>query len=282
MPHRDYNEARFARVLDYLHRHFRDPIALEHVADIACLSPHHWHRIYRAVCGETVHETVKRMRLHHAAFLLLNTQQSVEHIARECGYSGNSQSFDRIFRQAYGVSPKDYRRHSRLRSPRQPQTESKSTMHEVRMTTLDALPVAALPHRGDYMKIGQTFDRLESLLSLRGQLPHPQARYFGIYFDDPACSPASALRAQAAVFIGGQAVRAPLEGTTLSGGRYAVLRHRGPYAELHRAYDWFYREWLLQSPHRVRNAPCIEEHLNDWKITAAPDWLTDIYMPLED
>ena len=58
MRHPEYNEARFAKVLQYLHRHYRDEIDLARLADIACLSPCHWHRIYRAVMGETIAETL--------------------------------------------------------------------------------------------------------------------------------------------------------------------------------------------------------------------------------
>ena len=40
---------------------------------------------------------------------------------------------------------------------------------------------------------------------------------------------------------------ADLRPLTIAGGRYAVLLHVGPYAELHRAYTWLYREWLPTS-----------------------------------
>ena len=31
------------------------------------------------------------------------------------------------------------------------------------------------------------------------------------------------------------------------GGRHAVLHHKGPYAELNKAYRWLYRDWLPAS-----------------------------------
>lgn len=67
MRHLEYNEARFAKVLQHLHQHYPHDIDLARLADIACLSPYHWHRLYRAVLGETIYETLKRIRLHHAA-----------------------------------------------------------------------------------------------------------------------------------------------------------------------------------------------------------------------
>jgi len=86
--------------------------------------------------------------------------------------------------------------------------------------------------------------------------------------------------AAAAVALGGADATPPLQTLTLAAGRYAVLEHRGAYAELHRAYDWLYRDWLLQSPYRLADAPCIKECRNDWQTTPPQELLTDIWLPL--
>ena len=278
MRHPEYNEARFAKVLQYLHRHYPHEIDLARLADIACLSPCHWHRIYRAVMGETIAETLKRIRLHHAAHLLLSGDKPLAEVARACGYGGNAQSFIRIFREAYGQHPQDYRARGGAPCPAPAPVETSAYPLEIR--DIAPLPVAILPHHGDYMNIGATLSHAESLLTLRGQLPAAQARYFGIYYDDPDACPASALRAEVAIYTGEAPVAAPFEQRLLPGGRYAVLHHRGTYAGLHRAYDWLCRDWLLQSPYRLAETPCIEEYRNDCKTTPPQELLTDIWLPL--
>ena len=278
MRHPEYNEARFAKVLQYLHRHYRDEIDLARLADIACLSPCHGHRIYRVVMGETIAETLKRIRLHHAAHQLLTTAKPLAEVARACGYGGNAQSFIRIFREAYGQHPQDYRARGGAPCPAPAPVETSA--YPLEICDIAPLPVAILPHHGDYMNIGATFSHAESLLTLRGQLPVAQARYFGIYYDDPDACPAIALRAEVAIYTGDAPVAAPFTRQLLPGGRYAVLHHRGAYAELHRAYDWLYRDWLLQSPYRLADAPCIEEYCNDWQTTPPQELLTDIWLPL--
>ena len=320
MRHLEYNEARFAKVLQHLHQHYPHDIALARLADIACLSPYHWHRLYRAVLGETIYETLKRIRLHHAARLLLDSHKPLPDIARACGYGGNAQSFARIFRDAYGMSPQDYRARGGVPYPALPPERTTAT-YPVKIRDIAALPVVALPHHGDYMSIGASFSQLETLLTLRGHLPAPQARYFGIYYDDPAGCPTAQLRAAAAVVKGrhkaegvrvmvvpGSArvrLQAEAEGLdkiftdfgaewrnagcsmclgmnpdTMDAGRYAVLEHRGAYAELHRAYDWLYRDWLLNSPYQLADAPCLEEYLNDWQQVPPQELRTNIYLPL--
>ena len=60
--------------------------------------------------------------------------------------------------------------------------------------------VAALSHRGDYQKIGPTFERLAALAG--GQnLFGPSTRSFGIYYDDVSAVPREALRSDACMTV---------------------------------------------------------------------------------
>ena len=45
-------QARLDRVVDHIYAHLDEDIRVEGLADIACLSPYHWHRIYVAMRGE--------------------------------------------------------------------------------------------------------------------------------------------------------------------------------------------------------------------------------------
>jgi AraC family transcriptional regulator len=44
-------QARLDRVVDHIYAHIDDDIRPEGLAEIACLSPYHWHRIYVAMRG---------------------------------------------------------------------------------------------------------------------------------------------------------------------------------------------------------------------------------------
>jgi AraC family transcriptional regulator len=55
-------EARLQRVITHVHAHLDEPLDLNALADVAHLSPHHWHRVYHAMTGETLAGTVKRLR----------------------------------------------------------------------------------------------------------------------------------------------------------------------------------------------------------------------------
>ena len=95
-------------MIEYVFDHLDDELDLNRLADIACLSPHHWHRVYTAMRGETLAATVKRLRLNRAAGYLANTSMSIDAIAARSGYP-NVQSFTRIFKDVYGMPPAAYR-----------------------------------------------------------------------------------------------------------------------------------------------------------------------------
>ena len=59
-----------------------------------------------------------------------------------------------------------------------------------------------------------------------------------------------------------------------------MLRHKGPYAEMHKAYQWLYGQWLPKSGRQLRDAVMFEEYLNNPRDVAPAELLTDIHMPL--
>jgi AraC family transcriptional regulator len=64
----------------------------------------------------------------------------------------------------------------------------------------------------------------------------------------------------------------------LNGGEYAVLRHKGPYAD--KAYLWLYAQWLPASGRQLRDSGMFEEYLNNPRDVPPTELLTDIHMPL--
>ena len=272
-------EDRLARVTAYIHDHLDEDIDLNRLAEIACLSPYHWHRIYRAVHGETVAATVKRVRLSRAAGHLAHSDMPVDQVARKCGYP-NLQSFTRIFSAAYGMPPAQYRKsggHARLREQTR---EGVQGMYDVTIKTLDDMTAATVEHRGPYMEVGRSFEAVFGWLAVRNLMGQVQ-KTIGIYYDDPDAVPEDQLRSRAGVVIAdGFAVEPPLELTPIAGGDYAVLRYKGPYADMPEAYRWFYSEWLKESGREAADQPMFEDYLNNPRDTAPSDLLTDIYMPL--
>ncbi len=282
--HRARYAARLARVRDPIYDHLDEPLDIDRLADIACLSPYHWHRIYQSMYGETVATTVRRLRLHRAAGFLANGTMPVAEIAARSGYS-SLQSFTRTFSAVFGMPPAQYRKagsHQRFRPSVADSGGHQMTMRDVVIREIEGFDVLTVDHVGPYMQIGKAFDMLMGWLSSRGLLSN-EMRMIGIYYDDPTAVPEGELRSKAgvrlprAVDVSGDAL---VSVTSIAGGKYAVLRHKGPYADMASAYQWLYGEWLVNSEHEAANAPVFEEYLNNPKETAQANLLTDICLPV--
>jgi AraC family transcriptional regulator len=278
--HSDYAE-RLDRVFRWLADHLDDTLDLTRLAEVACLSPFHFHRVYRATQGETAADTVRRLRLHRAAVELITGELPIPRVGRRAGY-GSQEAFTRAFKGAYGVPPARYRAsfvppHT---THRREDAMDTTTTYEATITTRPPLRVVALRHHGDYQSIGSTFERLMALAGGQGLLG-PDVRSFGIYYDDPSATPVNALRADACVVLPeGRTPAGELEVREIRGGRYALVHYVGPYAELERPYRWLYGTWLAQSGEEPADAPTVEAYLNDARTVPPSALETDILLPL--
>jgi AraC family transcriptional regulator len=271
----DYAD-RVQRVVDYLTAHLDDGLDLETLARVACLSPFHFHRVYRALLGETVNDSVRRLRLHRAAIDLLERELSIERTAARAGYSSQA-AFTRAFRAEYGRPPARYRgarRHAEI------EQEWNATLYQVETIVRPRTRVAAIHQRGDYQLAGRAFERLMTIAATTGLLT-PDTRLIGVFYDDPASVPEAELRAAACVAVPDDwAPSGEVTDMHIEGGRYARIVHTGPYAELKAAYDWLYQTWLPNSGEEPRDLPCVEEYLNNPRQVPAKDLETAVMMPL--
>lgn len=272
-------EDRLQRVTSYIYENLDQDIDLDRLAEIACMSPYHWHRIYRAVYGETITVTVKRLRLSRAAADISNTSMPIQEIAKRSGYK-NLQSFTRLFKLAYGMPPATYRNVGGHTDYQPPYNQERTEMHDITIKELPTRRVACIGHKGSYMNIGNAFDQMFGAIGNR-QLDWSKLWTAGIFYDDPMACPEPELRSKAALIVDAEFdITPPLEEGTIAGGKYAVLRHKGPYADMQKAYQWFYGEWLINSGYEAADAPVFELYVNNPRDTKPADLLTDIHLPL--
>lgn len=92
------------RAINHVTAHLDAPPALHEVAAVAGFSPFHFHRIFKAVTGETLHDFSTRVRLEQAVRLMAHSRRRLTDIALDCGFASGS-DFSRAFRATYGVAP---------------------------------------------------------------------------------------------------------------------------------------------------------------------------------
>lgn len=273
----DYRE-RIVRTLVYIQNHLDGELDLDQAAAVAAFSKFHFHRIFRALVGETPAEHVRRLRLERAALRLKHSGDSVTQIAFEAGF-GAHESFTRAFTEMFGSPPSAYRTahaeepsHYRLREFGDPPI--------VKLKKFDPMHVVFLRHTGPYDRVGATWAKLMAQAGARGWFG-PAMKLIGISHDDPDVTPQELIRYDAAISVARAAApEGEFGAMELAGGDYAVIAHRGPYEGLARTYQSLYGGWLPRSRRDLRDAPAFELYLNSPQNARPQDLLTEIHVPV--
>jgi AraC-like DNA-binding protein len=100
---------RLHRGRDYLSACYPEPVTVAKAAAAAAISPHHFHRQFKAVFGQTPMQFVQGCRLEAARRLLLTTDLPVTQICFSTGFESLG-SFSSLFRRRFGRSPRQFRR----------------------------------------------------------------------------------------------------------------------------------------------------------------------------
>lgn len=94
--------------IKWIEENLSERIEIEKLADTAHLSPFYYQRLFRRLVGKPVMEYVKLRRLANAADYLAQNQRRILDVALDYGFE-NHETFTRVFKDAYGITPEEYR-----------------------------------------------------------------------------------------------------------------------------------------------------------------------------
>ena len=273
-------DTRISRVIDYIYSNPSADLSLDCLANVAAMSRFHWHRVFSALTGESCAQIVRRVRMHRAAFWLVQTEWPLAKIAREVGYN-NTQSFTRAFREMFDAKPLEIRAAQAQHVLTLRCKEGDEDMYEVKVEDAPELRLAAMAHVGAYNGVSKSYEKVAAVFTIRDLWKHARGMV-GIYYDDPSTVPEAELRSHAAVELADDVVVPdPLEEVLIRGDESAVLVMKGAYTGLQEAYEWLYGQWLPQSGRMPADQPSYEVYLNSPMDTAPANLLTQIYVPIQ-
>jgi AraC-like DNA-binding protein len=97
-------DRRIREVIQYIEAHITNSLAIEQLANIACLSPTQFKKLFKIQIGLTTTQYVIHIRMEKAQALLIHTDYPVQVIAEQVGYTDYT-AFSRRFSQHFGLSP---------------------------------------------------------------------------------------------------------------------------------------------------------------------------------
>jgi AraC-like DNA-binding protein/mannose-6-phosphate isomerase-like protein (cupin superfamily) len=95
----------------YVRNHITESIALDDLAEAASLSKYHFTRRFKRETGQTPMQLVTRMRVEAARHLIMQTDLTMEAVARRAGFSSASY-MNQVFRRELDRTPGSLRRRS--------------------------------------------------------------------------------------------------------------------------------------------------------------------------
>lgn len=312
--------SRINRVIDYIESNIDKDLSLEKLASVANFSRFHFHRIFRAIMGETLNRYIQRIRIERAALQLINNpKKTITEIAFDCGFSGSA-PFARAFKDFFKMSASQWRLKGNPYESNMGKIDSKDgkaiskirqdfevssyyidsvnqnriwriTMvkkpdFNVEIKDMPELNVAYVRHIGPYKGNNELFEELFNRLmgwaGPRDLLRFPETQVLAVYHDDPKVTDEARLRTSVCITV---PKNTPVDGEvgymTVPGGKYATARFELTSDEYEEAWDAVFGVWLPTSGYQPDDRPCYELYHNDPKEHPENKTIVDIVVPVK-
>ncbi len=97
-------DKRLEPVLAKIHDHLSDPLIIDELAKLACLSATQFKVVFKQSLEMTVQQYIRQCRMHKAKALITHTDMPIAIVAVQVGYQDSS-AFSRQFKSFFGHSP---------------------------------------------------------------------------------------------------------------------------------------------------------------------------------
>lgn len=280
MQRQSTKEAHQEKINDALykiHRDFGHPLHVKEIAAHVSTSVYHFNRLFYMYMGEHVHAYLRRIRLEHAANLLLfNPHRSVLNIAQEVGFA-SAASFTHAFKQHFMVAPTKWREVDQDNAPQSTQIlPLEQSPHIVRTP---ARTLAYVRHKGYNKSIQMPWQKLLEWARQEG-VP-VTATMLGLHHSNPrfvareACHYVACLEVSAPCFPKGEIgiMRMP---SLLC----AVFSFEGKYGDFLKQMESVYYDWLPNSTFERLHLPAFAIYHKNHFIAPDERYVLDFYIPV--
>ncbi len=95
-------------IIQNLETRYHEPITIDELAKRIHLTPNYISNIFKEYVGESIIDYLTKVRMKHAIRLLTDESVRIYEVAEQTGYNSTSY-FSVVFKNMYGISPKEYR-----------------------------------------------------------------------------------------------------------------------------------------------------------------------------
>ena len=279
---------RINNALYHIHKDISADLSGKKLSQISAYSEQHFHRLFRKITGETVHQYVLRTRLEHAANqLLFDPESSIMVIAEKVGFTSLS-SFSHVFKREFGVTPGYWRRQEKPVSPPPWQAEKEIAaafdrvaplpLEDPDLVELEPRQVAYVRHVGYSRSISNAWQLLKIWATTENR---PFEIQIGLLHSNPLWMPLDQCRYVACIGINQPLLRkGKINNLTIPGGIHAHWRLQGQYGDILPWLSKVYQSWLPSSGLRLKTTPAFVSYRKNHFIPPNTHFDLDLYLPV--
>jgi AraC family transcriptional regulator len=285
-----FHRSQIGRAQRYIRLHVSEPLTLTQIAREAGSSSYHFARLFLAYTSETPFDFLRRIRIITALRMLQEDPEGqITEIALSVGYETPS-AFNKAFKKILNISPRDFRNFGkdgqrdviyRLSRPRLEKEIAVNLTQNFEIVSRPLTHYVFLERRGSFPEVAPpAWEEMFPLIN--AQLDQKQiVSYLGLSTIDKNKNGEEAMIYQAGVGIAAPPKR-PLKGLQyrrIEDGKYARFLLTGPYSQIWIAFNQIFKK-LAESRVELRPDFCIENYINDPKVTPEDQLQTELLVPV--
>lgn len=284
-----FHRSQIGRAKRYIRLNLNEPLTLHQIARQAGSSSYHFARLFLAYAGETPFDFLRRIRVATALRMLQEDPEgAVTEIALDVGYETPS-AFNKAFKKILQISPRDFRKLGkeeqyeviyRLIKQRVRKEITMNLTKGIEIVTRPTTHYVFLEKRGPFAEVAPpTWDEMFPLIAT--QIAQKEiVEFLGLSGIDR-----TRMGEEGMIYQAGVAVSHPpsttmkeLQYRKIESGKYARFLLTGPYAHIGSAFDQVFKA-LAEKNVELREEFCIENYLNDPKVTPEDQLQTELLIP---
>ncbi|QNR87103.1 AraC family transcriptional regulator [Pedobacter riviphilus] len=289
------------KALQFIDENLDTSLSLEMISKVACFSPFHFHRIFKAITNETLNAYVNRKRIEKVASVLMHKPEaSITELSLLFGFNSNS-SLTRSFKKYYNISPSEFRKQKKGKFSKISKIESKNGQElvafeeyicsidnlknwiemnakiEIReMANLELAYVTSIGEQG----IATSYDTLVKWATPLGLLKNPETKMVTIYHDSFKITSPEKVRISACITLTEPIKPSGNIGrTSIEKGKFIVGSFVIGITEFEKSWNSLF-VWMAENGYKKADRDPFEIYHNDYRVHPEKKCIVDYFIPI--